>query len=347
MSQTVSSEARSRLPMIEVPPFPPSAEYFEAAFDERAVFDFAKESVMGVVQVSRGSAVRIKRVSLGRIAIPSGEVLVTDPSYLGYGSDEERPLQKRVAPGDYEVVLSACTSSDKIVMINMVKLIIQEDVGPLSYVPALKADEDPSAVKPHGFASVGVDTGVACLADYREAITYGMRLQDHIYRPEGSGTYGAFAAQNEKLPGLVYFESGTGDGGYPCFWGIGPMGETTCLVVDFETLGLCPLAKAIFPLSESLVGMPLTHEVFEKCGYHFRLEHIEGVLCLVGDELAAGEARIYDERSTVIGDTRRNPSTQSGKQTIRYMREVVSLPINGTLEIEVSLPYKPFPFRRE
>ena len=81
---------------IEIPPFPPSAEYFEAAFNENAAFDFGEESPLG------GSRHRIgiKRIALGRIAIQSGEVLATDPSYLAYPSDE-RPFQERVPPGDY------------------------------------------------------------------------------------------------------------------------------------------------------------------------------------------------------------------------------------------------------
>ena len=63
---------------IEVPPFPPSAEYFEAAFIEKAAFDFSEESPLG----GSSHRIQIKQIALGRIAIKSSDRLVVSQESL-------------------------------------------------------------------------------------------------------------------------------------------------------------------------------------------------------------------------------------------------------------------------
>ena len=187
-------------------------------------------------------------VHLGRLYLPSGKIICSDP----FRTSEVSFLRQTVRAGNYDVNLCLVTLADWGRRVALASLTF-EDREPAQW---LIADY---VVGGEVFTTFQVESGLACFMDLQTAELFEMVVAEY-YRVNAEGNYydDVLAAEfSRHVPAgwsrksgdwdlhhplrndsrnIAIFASGLGDGAYSAFWGITRDGQPAMLVVDFQLL---------------------------------------------------------------------------------------------------------------
>ncbi|MEV0715452.1 DUF4241 domain-containing protein [Asanoa sp. NPDC050611] len=166
---------------------------------------------------------RLTTHPVGRLRLPSGRLVATDPSYL---PDDSEPFAVSVMPGTYPVTISVATFTDdpghhRVAAVRLE--IAAQQVA--RWEMALKADQDPFDLDSEEFFGFGVDAGVACFVDASEVAALADAWRE----------LGGLVAPRHAVVGdgrMVAWSSGWGDGSYPTWIGRAADGSVVCFVAD-------------------------------------------------------------------------------------------------------------------
>lgn len=180
----------------------------------------------------------ITEQDLGLLHLTSGRIVANDPLFPG----EDKPFAQSVAPGSYPVKLYIyhCDTDQRVAF---AELRFSEDL-PVSFMPALTAGQDSSALKEDEFFGYGVDSGTggfmdedACRALNHYLDQSGDYCLPTLAKALDESYVDTFCTANVPLPdiqaNIAAFSSGYGDGVYPSFWGLNTDGQICCLITDF------------------------------------------------------------------------------------------------------------------
>lgn len=185
---------------------------------------------------------------IGSLLVPTGQIVVCDP--LAF--PDMRPLDRRVPPGRYPVILSVVhlppveegKVTDQRIACAMLALNSRE---PARWEMAAPLGQSIQSLKDGEFFGYPVDSGTGCFMDFTAAANlqknmaaegdYFMRLikaSRQNYVPTRS--WADFPLDESGRLNIVFFSSGFGDGTYASYWGFDERGEHACLVTDFRVL---------------------------------------------------------------------------------------------------------------
>ena len=183
--------------------------------------------------------VAIDPIDVGRLQLPSGSVVVADPSY--FTADFTRPFRRKIAPGAYalEFVIADLEQWGSRVAFARLRLSSNE-------VETWEWAETTAPGELNVF--FGVDAGMACFADADAAAIFA-RVQTDFYAKHPDGNYyndvlskdfpsdaywGEHRPDPKSLVKVFVCGSGFGDGLYAAYWGLDAAGAPVELVVDFQ-----------------------------------------------------------------------------------------------------------------
>lgn len=183
-------------------------------------------------ELTVGGRVRVDVREVGLLNLPSGRVIVADPSWLpSWQRLSIAPYIASVQPRRYPVSLSV-VNADGVDLVAAAKLSINsKPVAAWEF--ALRPGESPGSLRPDEYFGVGVDVGNAGFLD-AVALQYMAELE------EGGGEdLNVLAAQLsvqrvDPVTGVNYviFNTGYGDGHYPVWVGRDAGGVVACFVMD-------------------------------------------------------------------------------------------------------------------
>ena len=174
----------------------------------------------------------------GTIAVPSGRVVVCDPSGAEAGT---RPLARAVPPGTYPVTISV-GRLDAIDERRVAAAMVRFSARPIARWEAAACDgDDPETLTAGQFFGYGVDGGVGCFVDAVAAagltfVTWEGKVLSALLAADPTALCGAAEVAIEG-GNLVAFTTGAGDGTYASFWGLDAQDEPVVLVTEFRIVG--------------------------------------------------------------------------------------------------------------
>lgn len=194
-------------------------------------------------------------LQLGELAVPSGKIVAADPLYsLPYGGT---PCFCRTIPsGHYPVIISVYTHRQYGSRYLAAKLQITNREA-VAFELALKGAEEASQLEEDEIFGFPVETGLGCFCDaniqkeFRQYVENWRKthpnanLYDDLLQKEFEKSYrekpkfqrsgGDWV--NWNLPNtnhnIIMFNSGFGDGIYPCYWGFDKDREICSLIIQF------------------------------------------------------------------------------------------------------------------
>lgn len=178
------------------------------------------------------------KVIVGDLELPSGILIAGDPFSMPIAA-----LDKKVAPGDYEVTVIYKNCNEWGYRIAYAIIKISEGV----------VEEWTKATNKFGFDVIVIGSGLAAFADKETVVRFNQLLEE--YRMESKGNYyddilskevlheifpgerkNCFGIHEpkEKVGSIAIFESGYGDGDYGMYWGVLENREPAIFLIDFD-----------------------------------------------------------------------------------------------------------------
>ena len=111
-------------------------------------------------------------------------------------------------------------------------------------------------------------------------------------------------SKSPNPPDWVDVHSGYGDGGYPCYWGIGDDGEVVSLTVDFLVAAAFLSETVVVKWDRSMLGKPIAHPLLVRLGMDVELvsnDEFGDALRYRGGEIE--RARLTSTLRRVLADT--------------------------------------------
>jgi hypothetical protein len=175
---------------------------------------------------------------VGTIAVPSGRIVVCDPSD---GKTGRRPLARAVPPGTYPVTISV-GRLDAIEEQRVAAAMVRFSARPVArWEAAANEGDDPATLKAGQYFGYGVDAGIGCFVDAGTAagLTFDVWDAKVLTAVLAADPKALCGAAEVAIDGgnLVAFTTGAGDGIYASFWGLDPQGEPVVLVTEFRIVG--------------------------------------------------------------------------------------------------------------
>lgn len=195
----------------------------------------------------------IEVVPLGDLAMPTGRLVASDPSY---DTRDFKPYTVTVPPGTYPVDMSVLhiaylDNGQLDERVDMVRINIDPAAEVATWELALLPGQDTADLEPDQFYGYGVDSGTGALFD-AEAVTVWDRLMPETFQPPDvqtpytPGPLMSALYEDESSPdslgvlvtdpasglGAVAFISGWGDGAYPTWFGRDAAGNVVRVVTD-------------------------------------------------------------------------------------------------------------------
>ena len=223
------SSSAAEIPPVEVPV---QIDYLDKLFEH------------GARLPSMGDEVTIRLVEAGRLHLPNGQIVVTDPFTL----PDREPLRDRVKPGDYPVVLSIASTPGTSFEAIAAARINFSDGKPVKWHLALIPGQDPSTLDDEELFGYPVDAGTAAFMSPGAAkafekhvttlfgminIEYIKQLSDEMGKNSPMTPWANLNLDDKLGLNAVLFTSGYGDGVYAAYWGYDEAGDVACLVTDF------------------------------------------------------------------------------------------------------------------
>ncbi len=193
-------------------------------------------------QVMTGRGVETVRVFSRRAALPlpSGKLVATDP----FVATETTPLAERLPPAVYDVAISVVARAGRRPLVAAASVVIHRGRRVVDWSLALPRGvgrlvpahlRQPGLHAAYGF---GVDSGCGCLAD-EQVVRRLVRLADEdesavarLWRKMNDARFTIAAVARDQSAKLVLFNTGYGDGEYPCYYGRDAAGSLICVMVD-------------------------------------------------------------------------------------------------------------------
>jgi hypothetical protein len=175
----------------------------------------------------QGDKVTVKRVSGGKLRLPSGHLAVQDP---GWYEDEPEQLLATVPPGEYPVdlFLFAKEGAPYACRITVTRKAVH------SWHLALRKDEHELFLGDGEFYGAGVDTGTLALADATGWPHY--KENDLEQATSTVGEKAPYHSLDDPRPGsptnMIIMPTYRGDGSYPVWLGRAADGTIGCYLVD-------------------------------------------------------------------------------------------------------------------
>ena len=193
---------------------------------------------------------------LGKLAVPTGEIIACDPLAHFYHST---PFNKSIQPGQHPVIACIGRTEDLGYRYAVVKLEILKTKA-VKWELAIVDGQDVNELNEDDFFGFPVDAGLGCFMDLKTKELFNIFNDDFFIKNPDENIYDDFFAaefkknamdQNDPgdagdwlnfyLPNqpdlnVIIFQSGYGDGVYPCYWGIDENGEICSLIADFNVL---------------------------------------------------------------------------------------------------------------
>ena len=226
---------------------------------------------------------RIHRRELGKLTLPSGQILARDPSYACF---EGPPFARRVRPGRYPVVLT-CVGDGP-------------DPGPhelpATWEHALSDGQKLTDLHPGQIYGYGVDGGTGCFVDLEVADEFaaGKRNFQRMLAAFRKSDFQPLIHPFQDEPAIAVFQSGWGDGFYASYWGLDARGEPVCLVTDFAVLTIPITATLRFGEATPLVPGRLAHPILPAVDLEIDLTEVSDAQRTL--ELRGGVAVVSDVR---------------------------------------------------
>ena len=207
----------------------------------------------------RMDGVKILPMEIGKINLPTGRIVACDPSTaLGDGEESCLPFEYAVEPGQYPVTLSVVKGSTPAMGDRYAAARIKfSENRPVKWLLALRGNENLADLTRDGdYFGFQVAASFGCFVDERGRGPYlqlcrlleehGRDLMADFFSRQLKECYEKYP-QNQReegdwfnalIPGddeinLVVFQTGFGEGIYPCYWGLDEAGEAAQLVADF------------------------------------------------------------------------------------------------------------------
>ena len=207
----------------------------------------------------RIDGVKILPMEIGKLNLPSGRLVACDPSTVLRGGGEAcLPFAYAVEPGQYPVTLSVAKGSTPAMGDRYAAARIKfSENRPVKWLLALRGNENPAGLTRDGeYFGFQVDASFGCFVDEQGREPYlrlcrlleqhGRDLMADFFSPQLKESYAKFPRNqreegdwfNALIPGddqinLAVFQTGFGEGVYPCYWGLDEEGEAAQLVADF------------------------------------------------------------------------------------------------------------------
>lgn len=193
-------------------------------FEKLAMVDGTRYESYGEVRT-----IRVRHV--GRMAFPSGKILVSDAFVAEFVTDPA--LERTVPEGPHDVFVSESQSGENR---DLVTAWVRFGDAPVAqWIHAFYEGYEPDDTYEPGF---GVDSGTACIADRTSAAAVDDgEAAEHLYEALFADAQ-AFphAGFHPDCDNFFACTSGIGDGFYTSFWGLDAGGEVAVLMVDFNRL---------------------------------------------------------------------------------------------------------------
>ena len=194
-------------------------------------------------------------LNLGEIDVPTGNIIVCDPLTSYY---DAIPLTKNVKPGKYPVTISVADTKDSGQLYAAAKLEFTKTI-PTKWVLALNKEQDINELKDqYDYFGFPVDAGLGCFLDV-ETQKYFKQFDDKFHKENPDfniyddlladefkknavnpndindcGNWVNYHLPNKPNLNIIMFQTGSGDGVYPAYWGIADNGEICSLVIDLH-----------------------------------------------------------------------------------------------------------------
>jgi hypothetical protein len=198
-------------------------------------------------------------LDLGKISIPTGELLVRDP--LCYLTKNELPYFQKTPAGVFSVTACVVLSEDDCDRYAAVKVDFTDEKA-IRFEEALTGIENIEDLKENDFFGFNVDAGLATIVDKKVRDAYcdflekwenenpdknyyddyfaAIFAQSYHDKPEHQREGGDWI--NWTIPGtdlnMQMFQSGFGDGAYPVFFGFDKNENICCVVIQFIDIEL-------------------------------------------------------------------------------------------------------------
>lgn len=214
-----------------------------------AVFEqaFASGRPLEIDDGDDGGRVTVEAREIGRLRIPSGQLLACDPFFC----ETARPFAARVPRGEFplQLALARFGREERVALAR------------LSFLPEPVVRWEPArlqggAAGPGDAAGYGVDSGTGAFMDLaawqevvrrmaREPQAFSERLYGELDRNDAPAR--AWAVLRLGPGSMALFSSGWGDGGYASYWGYDRRGRLAALLTDFQVLPWGPGAAGGAP----------------------------------------------------------------------------------------------------
>lgn len=204
---------------------------------------------------------KIESLSLGKISVPSGDLVVCD-LFVGDISEEYLSPYFRTTPtGEFPVTVSVVLSEDDSPRYAAVKLIFTGNEA-VKYEEALIGNEEIDSLEEGEYFGFIVDSGLAAILDAESAKAYSSFLNNWQIQNPTKNIYDNYFADlfeescrmnpkyqrsagdwlNWTIPGtelkVLIIQTGFGDGVYPVFWGFDKDGQICNLIIQFIDIDL-------------------------------------------------------------------------------------------------------------
>lgn len=241
------------------------------------------------------SGQRIYRRELGKLTLPSGQILASDPSYECF---VVAPFARRVRPGRYPVVLTCVGDGENPGPHDRVAAaaILLRDELPTTWEHALCDGQKLIDLHPGQIYGYGVDGGTGCFVDAEIAGEFaaGKRNFQRLLAAYRKSDFQPLLHTFRDEPAIAVFQSGWGDGFYASYWGLDARGEPVCLVTDFGVLTVPILATLRFGEAAPLVPGRLEHPVLAAADLEIDITEVSDPQRTL--ELRGGVAVVSDVR---------------------------------------------------
>ena len=196
-------------------------------------------------------------INIGDVVLDTGEIVVCDPlCCLGMGYNKIPPLVQRVLIGKYPVTISVFDSKEYGIRYMASKLSFSNKM-PVRFQLATKKGDNLVDLKEDEIFGFPVDAGLACFCDRHTEILYEEFYTDWHNKNPNKNHYDDYFSEifeksyrekpqyqrsggdwiNWYVPNtennITMFNTGFGDGFYPCYWGYDEQSKICCLIIQF------------------------------------------------------------------------------------------------------------------
>jgi hypothetical protein len=198
--------------------------------------EFADVIGPGPTTMPDGKAVTFDCFSIGKLSLPSGNVVAAD----GFIMFDAKPFTRSVKPGSYPLTVAvALLGNDQRIAFAQLRF---SDRPIAKWEMALTPGQELSKLKADEIYCYGVDSGTGSFADpgaqdvlsardARKLVDDAMEEMKKVYQPTRD-----WVVVDTPKGSAALFSSGWGDGGYASYFGLDDQGEPVVLVTDFQVI---------------------------------------------------------------------------------------------------------------